>query len=141
MAKFEHRLHVAEQLTSKYQKILTLDLEIRLGSIFTVDTLNQLHQRFRDYRFVWLMGADNLLELPNWKKWETIVETTPLAVFSRPGYSYAALSGKAASRYRHYRMKHHPKLLADAAAPAWTFIWAMQDVQSATALRRSQGNS
>ena len=41
-----------------------MDLETQLGTRYTVDTLRALRRRFPRTRFVWLMGADNLRQIP-----------------------------------------------------------------------------
>src|ERR1700709_1883593 len=38
------------------------DIESRLGTRYTVDTLKALARRYPNKRFIWLMGADNLAQ-------------------------------------------------------------------------------
>ncbi len=42
------------------------------------------------------MGADNLLQIPEWERWTDIFRAVPIAIFARPSYSFRALAGKAA---------------------------------------------
>ena len=76
-------------------RIRVTDLENRLGgSHYTADTLRALRRRFPRLRFVWLMGGDNLVQIPRWERWTEIFRTVPIAVFDRPSYSLKALAGR-----------------------------------------------
>ena len=48
------------------------DIERRFGTQHTADTLAMLLPRFPKCRFVWLMGADNLQQVSEWKDWRRI---------------------------------------------------------------------
>ena len=135
MASFESRVENVIQIIKNEPRILDKSMEVCLENPFTVDTLIYLKKRFYNHRFVWLMGADNLAQLPNWYRWHQIMKRAPIAVFNRPGYSHAALSGKAAKYYRRHRVKSHIHQLVNTPTPAWTFIWSLHDSQSATSLR------
>ena len=69
------------------------------ATTYTADTLRALRRRFPRTRFVWLMGGDNLAQLPYWQRWQDIFRTVPIAVFARPGTSSKALAGIAAHRF------------------------------------------
>ena len=74
-------------------RIVVSEIELELGTLFTVDTLKALKIRFPKHRFVWLMGADNLRQIPKWKGWRQIFRMVPIAIFPRPAYSGRALAG------------------------------------------------
>ena len=76
-------------------------IEAALRTRYTFDTLRALRRRFPRVRFVWLMGADNLPQLPRWQRWLDIARLLPFAVMPRPSYNQRALAGKAAHRLRH----------------------------------------
>lgn len=132
MASLERRLERARQL-ARHPRIRVADLERRLGTRFTVDTLRALRRRFRGLGFVWLMGADNLSQIPGWKGWTEIFALAPIAVFDRPPYARRALAGKAAQRFRRFRVQ--PRALAPAGPPAWAFVRMKPHPASATAIR------
>ena len=67
-------------------------IERELGTRYTVDTLRAIERRFPKHRFVWLMGADNLVGFSAWQRHDVIARTIPIAVIDRPGYSFKALS-------------------------------------------------
>ena len=118
------------------RRIVATAIERQLGTRYTADTLAALHRLFPRVRFVWLMGADILAELPRWRRWTGIARTVPFAAVPRPGYNQRALAGQAARRLRGaWRPAREAPILAEHAAPAWTFLPATQNPISATALR------
>ena len=136
MAPMRERAASARGL-ARDPRITVSTLETDLGTTFTADTLRALHQRFSDTRFVWLMGADNFLQIPRWQRWQEIFETTPVAVFARPSYSFRAIADRAADTYAAARQPvDAARRLADCTPPAWVFLWSAFDTSSATALRR-----
>ena len=135
MAPFARRMVYARKL-ARHPQLRVSALEQSLGTRHTADTLAALVRRFPSAEFVWLMGADNLEQIDQWRDWENIFATVPIAVFGRPSYSLRALSSKAARRYRRYRM--HPRqarLLPGHARPAWIFFEDRPHPGSATRLR------
>lgn len=135
MAPYAERLAAARRLAGA-RRIRVSDFEARFNSRYTADTLGILRLRYSQYRFVWIMGADNLVQLPRWRRWTDILNTMPVAVFDRPTYSYRALAGRAARRFANCRMNHRAhRRLADQPPPAWMFLWAAHDPASASAIR------
>ena len=118
------------------RRIVATGIEAALRTRYTYDTLRGLRRRFPRAQFVWLMGADNLVQLPRWQHWIGIAKTMPFAVVPRPTYNPRALAGQAARTLRHYRVPARAApALASKKAPAWVFLPAPQNPISATALR------
>jgi len=135
MAPFADRLEAARHV-AQHPRIKITDIEARLGSQFTVHTLTSLRTRFPRARFVWLMGADNLRQIPLWESWMRIFALAPIAVFARPAYSLGALGGLAAQRYARNRVEpSRARHLAEMNPPAWVFFATRLDPLSATAIR------
>jgi len=111
-------------------------IERELGTVYTADTLEALAARFPDRRFIWLMGADNLVQFHRWRDWRRIAATVVIAVIGRPGYDGAALKAPAwgwlrrfvrpAAMARHWTMWRPPALVLLQLPP---------DPTSATAIR------
>jgi nicotinate-nucleotide adenylyltransferase len=137
MAPFGVRLEQARRVAAGHERIVVSDLENRLGgSTYTADTLQTLCRRFPRLRFVWLMGADNLVQLRRWQQWTEIFRTVAIAVFDRPSYSLKALAGLAARRFARQRVPiSAARRLAEMAPPAWVFFHTRLDTRSATQVR------
>ncbi len=136
MAPFAERLRRAAAVAAADRRIRASDIEARLGTRYTADTLQALRRRFPQHRFVWLMGGDNLAQLPHWQRWQDIFRTVPIAVFDRPDTALTALAGKAAQRFAGARLPvRAARLLAAAPPPAWIFFHTKLDPRSATAIR------
>jgi nicotinate-nucleotide adenylyltransferase len=133
MAPLESRLASARK-AARHPRIRVSDLEARLGTRYTVDTLARLTQRYPECRFVWLMGADNLLQFPAWRRWADIAQAIPIAIFDRPTYAYRALAGQAARRFARYRVMD-PAALPGRRPPAWCLVRGPTHPASATAVR------
>ena len=137
MAPLADRLAGAETMVGRSPRIKVTDLEARLGTRFTADTLRQLHRRFPAMRFVWLMGADNLQQIARWQRWTEIFRLAAVAVFDRPAYSLSALSGLAARRFaRHRLLPAAARGLAEADRPAWAYFAIRLEPASATEIRQ-----
>lgn len=135
MASPEHRLASARSIADG-RRVVATSIESRLHTRYTYDTLRVLRRRFPRVQFVWIMGADNLVQLPRWQHWTGIAATMPIAVMPRPTYNQRALAGQAAKRLRpHLLPARTAPALAGARPPAWTFLPARQNSASATAIR------
>jgi nicotinate (nicotinamide) nucleotide adenylyltransferase len=135
MAPFASRLSAARR-AAKHPRIRVTDVEKRLRTVYTADTLRVLLPRFPGCRFVWLMGADNLRQIWEWKDWLRIFTLVPIAVFARPTYSLDVLSGKAAKRFAAYCVREsRAHNLVDMDPPAWVFFHMRPHQGSATRIR------
>ena len=141
MASLPDRLASAHRIADG-RRIVATDIEAHLRTRYTYDTLRALRLRFPGVRFVWLMGADNLEQLPYWQRWIGIADVMPFAVLPRPSYTHRALAGQAALRLRPARCpSRSAPALPEMPAPAWAFLPARQSILSATALRRERGDA
>ncbi len=142
LAPFARRLERALALVAHEPHLRVLDLEARWGTHYTIDTLRRL-VRDRRFRFVWLIGADNLAQFHRWRRWEEIFRTVAVAVFERAPYSYRALASPAARRFAGVRIgEKEARRLAELAPPRWVFVRLRPHPASGTALRaawRRQG--
>jgi nicotinate-nucleotide adenylyltransferase len=133
-APLADRLAIARRVAA-HPRIKVLDLERRLGTVYTVDLLRRL-ARWRGYRFVLLIGADNLAQLPRWRHWMELVQRVPIAVVDREPYSRAALAGVAARRLAACRLAAESASgLAERAPPVWTFLRLRPHPASSSAIR------
>ena len=134
MAPFSQRIAGARRIADGRRTIATA-LEVAWGTRFTIDTLRKLRRRFPRAKFVWLMGADILTQLPRWLHWRALLRLVPVAVLPRPGYTSRALAGQAARWMRHARRPEHAASLLPGTAPGWVLLMAPQVAVSASAIR------
>lgn len=55
----------------------------RTGVIYTVDTLSILHEKYPKAELYYIIGADTLMELKNWRRCETVLTLTTFLVCPR----------------------------------------------------------
>lgn len=135
MASYERRLKIAEDVAA-HPQIKISDVERYIGTRYTIDTLTKLKELYPDTGFVWLMGADNLLQFPRWYRWRDIMHTVPVAVFARKNYALKALHATAAAVFSLYRLdpQDAPEL-AFYKPPAWVFLPVRKHPASSTEIR------
>jgi nicotinate-nucleotide adenylyltransferase len=117
-------------------RIVVTGFEKTLGSAYSWMTVRRLARSYPRVRFVWIMGADNLLQFDRWRDWDQIARTTSIAVVDRPGATFRAMGAKAAQRFAAARVaERDAPLLADRRPPAFVFLHGPRIAQSSTALR------
>jgi nicotinate-nucleotide adenylyltransferase len=136
MASFADRLASAARIGDG-RRVVASGIEALFGTRFTVDTMRLLLRRFPLVRFVWIMGADILEQLPRWRRWADIVRWLAFVVFPRPCYNNRALAGQAAHRLGAWRRPGREALLLPGAAPGWAFLPSRQIAISASAIRKA----
>ena len=135
MAPFAKRLAGARAL-ARGPRIRVLDLETRLGTRYTIDTVTALQRSLPRTRFVFLAGADILAQMRHWRHWTRLFARLPIAVLARPTYCLKGLAELAAQRYAHRRVAPGAaRGLAEMTPPAWVFLPIKLDVHSATEIR------
>ncbi len=121
-APLERRLAAAREVMN-HPRVEVTDIETRIGTRYTAETLAGLMALYPGVRFVWLMGADNLASFHLWDQWRWIMETVPVGVLARPGARTAARCSPAAARYVNARLSaRHSRLLPTMEAPCWCFV-------------------
>lgn len=138
-APMARRLAVARAMMDR-PRVTVTDIEARLGTRATADTIAALTARYPGVRFVWLMGADNLASFHRWQNWQHIFETVPIGVLARPGDRISARMSPAARLYRQYRIDGQAsQILGRVEAPAWCFVNVPMVAQSSSAIRQAGG--
>ncbi len=138
LADHQRRKDRLLELVDTRPKITVTDVEKKLGTRYSVDTIKALQTAMPKTRFVWVMGADNMQDFHRWRKWRDIAEMLPIAIFDRPGYSVGGLNSKFARQYGRYKVPY--RQLLSTHAPAWTFVPIPKHAGSATNIRRLKGN-
>lgn len=121
-ASLPRRMTAARAL-ARDPRVRVTDLELRLGTRFTAETLARLKGYYPGVRFLWLMGADNLAGFHHWERWQDIMDMVPVGVLGRPGQQVAAGLAPAARRFAAARVEPGAaRGLADMRPPAWTLL-------------------
>ena len=113
-------------------------IERDLGTRFTVDTVAKIVRRWPKRRFIWVMGADNLVQFHRWRQWRKLAGYVPIAVIARPGYDGAAAASPAMAWLGRYRRSAATlRNRNNWSEPALVILRFDPDPRSATALRRA----
>jgi len=135
MAPYEARLASAKAM-ARHSPIAVSDMEAKLGTRYTVDTVRELLALFPQHRFIWLLGSDILPDFHKWRDWRDLARMVPIAVMPRPGYDRAAHAARAMGWLGGF--VHPPsqaKRWTEWRAPAILFLRLPHDPTSATAIR------
>jgi nicotinate-nucleotide adenylyltransferase len=133
-AALARRIAAARRLVGNDPRIVVSDLEARLGTRYTGETLERLMALYPGVSFVWLMGADNLLQFHLWQRWRWLLDHVRVAVLARPGVEgLAARAAPAARRYKAERVA--PERLVAHAPPAWCYLNVPRLDVSSSAIR------
>lgn len=87
LASAEDRVQMVRLAISgkPYFKVSTIEVE-RSGPSYTVDTIAELRGRRPGEELYFILGWDNLAELPRWREPSRLVRLCRLAAVPRPGY-------------------------------------------------------
>lgn len=111
-------------------------IESRLQTRYTVELIRTLSQRDRSRRFVYMIGSDNLAQMPQWKDWQELFRLVPIAVIARPGEPIKARLGQVARQYASSRIPEtQAHTLKGRKAPAWTYLTLPLNPLSSSAIR------
>jgi nicotinate-nucleotide adenylyltransferase len=109
-------------------------LETQLRTVRTADTLRKLTAIYPGVTFVWLMGADNMVQFHKWGRWRDILQAVPVGVLARPGAGVAARTSVAARIFREKRVGRGENLRWKK-PPAWVFVNLPLNSSSSSAIR------
>lgn len=139
MADYRERFEFAKKITKNYRRIFVSDIEQKINTRFTYESLSKLKTLYPGTNFVWLMGADNLATFHHWQHWQSILKLMPVVVFDRAPYSFTSLSSKAYQRMRRFLL-NNGNSVCNRKIPSLRFIHLKRDSTSATNIRKKLGN-
>lgn len=136
-ADLDRRVTACNQLVD-HPRIIVTDLERKLGTRYTAETLTALQTRYQEARFVWLMGADNLADFHRWDRWKDIMYMMPIGVMARPEQQLAAGCSPAARMFRRKRLSsRRSTALPFKQTPCWSLLTGPMVNLSSTQIRAS----
>ena len=133
MAPFVQRLASARDVAQPYSWIKVLDFEQKKALQFTADSLSLLVKKCPRADLIWIMGADNLIQFPQWKRAYFISRLLPIIVVNRPHYQFQALASAGAALMSGHRKRQARNLKRNRGG--WAFIHSASDPASSTAIR------
>jgi nicotinate-nucleotide adenylyltransferase len=100
-ASGEHRLEMLRLAVADDPRFEVSDLELRReGPSYTYDTLQDLRKRFPGARLHWLIGADMLKILGEWRRAGDVVDLAEWVIAARPPVSQAeSLLGRLREKF------------------------------------------
>ena len=127
------------KLIVKNQPIKIKEIEKKIKSKYSYQTINFLNGHYKHIKFFWLMGADNLINFHHWQKWRSIFNDISIVVFRRHGYNTKALKSHTSNIYKNFNINnknlmvnHFTKL------PSWTVIQNKEIKISSTDIRKQR---
>ena len=70
-AIYKERINNCKNIT-KNKPIKIVEIEKKINSKFSYQTINYINNHYKHIKFFWLMGADNLINIHKWKKWKEV---------------------------------------------------------------------
>ncbi len=136
-APLEDRLARAKAVM-RHPRVKITALEAAMGTRATADTIDRLRKVYPGVTFVWLMGADNLVQFHRWERWRDILRSVAVGVLARPGAGVAARMSVAARAFRVHRVARGENLQGRK-PPVWSFVNLPLNDASSTAIRAKGG--
>ena len=128
---------IASKKIMRHPSVVITDIEKKFKTKYTFQTLIRLKILYPKTKFVWLMGADNLVNFHNWKNWDWIMKNIPVGVLARPEEQIKAGLSLTATKFKNYRLpKDKSILLSNYCPPAWTLISGPMRNISSTEIRK-----
>jgi nicotinate-nucleotide adenylyltransferase len=138
LAPLSARVFAAQEL-AHHPRIDVTDIEARLGTRYTYQTVRYLVRRCPQIHFVWIMGADNLRSFHRWQRWRDIARLLPIAVVDRLGPSLYSAAGVAGQALGYARLPESAaRSLPGRKPPAWVYLHGLKSPLSSTALRAAR---
>ena len=137
-ATYQERIKNCKEI-SKGKPILIKEIEKKINSKYTYQTLNYLLNHYENIKFFWIMGADNLINFHKWEKWRQIFQEVSIVVFKRHRYNNQALKSIACKTFANYRINSHQiNKNHFNEFPSWTWIENREIKISSTEIRQQR---
>jgi len=95
LASFIHRYTMVALACAEHGNFVPSLAEAPAGSpphvFYTIDTVRRYHREHPDDHLYFIVGADQFLELPTWKHYESLLDACDFVIASRPGFRLDAL--------------------------------------------------
>jgi len=127
------------KIMTKNKPIKIKEIEKKINSQFSYQTIKYLNNHYKNINFFWLMGADNLINFHQWQNAHRIFNEIPIVVFRRYGYNQQALKSYISNLYKNFRLKNkNIHIDSFKQLPAWTIIQNKEIRISSTEIRQQR---
>lgn len=129
------RLNKAQNIVQSHKIKVKLD-ESLIQPNYSYITIERLLKKHPNYKFYWLIGADNLLNFHMWKNFDRVAHMVNIVVFARNNCFFRAMRSKFAIKYRKYLyVADSYSELKKLPPPFWSFLNIKEINISATEIR------
>ena len=137
-ATYKERVANCKEIT-KGKLIIVKEIEKKINSKYTYETLDYLQNHYTNIKFFWLMGADNLICFHKWQKWRQILQEISVVVFKRHRYNNKALKSIASKTYSNYQIiSNSPNKNLFDKLPSWVWVNNREIRISSTEIRKQR---
>ncbi len=137
-ASYKDRVKNCKIITKNYPIKIT-EIEKKINSKYSYQTIKFLNKHYNNINFFWLMGADNLINFHMWQNSHRIFKEIPIVVFRRYGYNESALKSYTSNFYKKYKINKKNILISDFdKLPAWTIVHNKEIKISSTEIRKKR---
>jgi len=127
------------KMISKNQPIKIREIEKKINSKYSYQTIKYLNNHYNNINFIWLMGADNLINFHKWQNAHKIFNEIPIVVFRRYGYNEKALKSSTSNFYKNFKLKSkNINIKKFYKLPAWVIIQNKEIKISSTEIRKQR---
>ena len=121
-ATYSERMNNCKRIT-KGQPIIIKEVEKKICSKYTYQTIKYLQNHYSNIKFYWLMGSDNLINFHRWQKWREIFYEISIVIFKRHNYNNMALKSIASKTFLHSQIKYlQLKQIYFNTLPSWAWV-------------------
>ena len=137
-ANYEERIHNCKSIT-KTHPIKIEEIEKKIKSTYSFQTIDFLQNHYENINFFWLMGADNLINFHYWQKWRKIFSSIPIVIFRRHDYNVRALKSITLKTFNNFKISSkYLNKKKFTTLPAWTWIDNKEIKISSTEIRKQR---
>ena len=117
------RKTLCRQLTKSEKKIKLLNTSDIKNSNLTINILQKIKEKInKKTNLFFIIGADNLVQLHQWKNYKKIFSLCTVVVMNRIGYKKPALTSPAAKKFRKTKISLHTLLKIGPKQKEWVYI-------------------
>ncbi|MDA9231111.1 nicotinate (nicotinamide) nucleotide adenylyltransferase [Rickettsiales bacterium] len=83
---FSKRINLCQKIIQNEQKIAIKDYEKDLKDSYFINLLKNIINKYPNYQFFTMVGADNIQNFHKWHKWQEIIDLSTIIIFNRENY-------------------------------------------------------